>query len=202
MLLDDIGRWAAKPTASRRSAKARASRSQPVDAVGTAHEADRDQSVLGNRLPTKAPRSPASRRSARPTGSAAILLAEDNVDQPESWRCVCWSGSGYRRRRGRQRPRGRQGPRTARRLRRGVHGRADARDGRLRGHAPHPRRRGHDRRPRADHRHDRQRHGRRPRALPRSRHGRLHRQAGNTPRVERRSTPMDIGLRRLISNPH
>ena len=60
-----------------------------------------------------------------------------------------------------------------RRLRRGFHGRADARDGRPRSRPAHPPR-SRARAPAAHHRHDRRGLPRRSRPLPGSRHGRLH----------------------------
>ena len=58
-------------------------------------------------------------------------------------------------------------------VRPGPDGRADARDGRLRGDRPHPRTGEGDRPAHPDHRDDRPRHQGRPRALPRGGHGRL-----------------------------
>ncbi len=75
------------------------------------------------------------------------------------------------------RPRGARGRRPPH-LRRRPHGRADARDGRPRGHATHP---PAARQSAPHHRHDRQRDGQRPPGLPRRRHGRLRQQADPGP---------------------
>ena len=78
--------------------------------------------------------------------------------------------------RGRQRRRSGRGLR-AHLLRRGLHGRPDAGARRLRGHGADSRA-GRRARPHPDHRHDRERHAGRPRAVPGRGHGRLRQQAG------------------------
>ncbi len=67
-------------------------------------------------------------------------------------------------------------PRRARSrgLRRGAHGHPDARDGRPGGHAGNPPPLARQTAPTLHHRHDRQRHDRRPGEMPGSGHGRLH----------------------------
>ena len=85
---------------------------------------------------------------------------------------------------GRQRRRGGRGSRAPA-VRSRAHGRADARDGRSRGDPCH-RRQGAARAPALDRRHDRERDGRRPRGVPRSRHEGLHLEADPGRRARRR----------------
>ena len=102
-----------------------------------------------------------------------------------------------RRRRERDRsPRGRRAPA----LRRRLHGCADAGDGRAGGDAPDPSRIA---RLTADRGHDRERDGRRPRGLPRSRHGRLRLEADPDRGARRRAREDTCGLGlRPISRRH
>ncbi|MBK7368000.1 MAG: PAS domain S-box protein [Candidatus Eisenbacteria bacterium] len=77
-------------------------------------------------------------------------------------------------------------------VRRRVHGLPDARDGRIRIHAAHPRARSRDRRrARSGDRVDRERAGRRSRGMPRRGHGRLPHQTGEGRGVARGARALD-----------
>ena len=83
-------------------------------------------------------------------------------------------------------------PRRARSrtIRRGAHGHPDARDGRPGGHAGNPPPLARQTAPALHHRHDRQRHDRRPGEMPGSGHGRLHQQTRQSQPIENRTRTM------------
>ena len=127
----------------------------------------------GPRHPPQHPRGPTLGRGPRPGGRGQRGEPEGRGAHPGEARVP-----GGRRGHG---SRGGGGLRSPR-LRRRAHGQPDAGARRLRGHPADPRPGG--RLPaHADHRHDRERHDRRPRAMPRRGHGRLRGQARQSRRA-------------------
>ena len=141
------------------------------------------------RAPRPSPH-PTRRASAGVTApTLSILVAEDNTGEPEGDHAhapEARPSGGCRRRR----PGSRQRPGTHR-LRSGVHGLPDARDGWLRGDASDPRGGSRDTPAHPHRRPDGQRHAGRPRTVSGGRHGRLHREAGDE--ADARRGPRTLG---------
>ena len=177
----DLAGQAGRPSAGRRPRRAAAQADQAVAALR------RPGAGLLAPAPAAADRQAAGgARLRRLDGDAAAPAhpaGGGQRDQPEAGPAPAVP-DGLPRRPRRQRAGGAGGA-AGGRVRRGADGRADAGDGRPRGHAPDPPALGAGAPP-AHHRHDRQRHGRRPRSLPGRRHGRLRQQADPPPGPDRR----------------
>ena len=175
------------PSRTPRPALPRRSRS-PCGSRTCAIGCSRRSASFATRRPARA--SGDSRDLGSPAAALRILLAEDNVDQPEVSRSVCSSARLPRRHR-RRRTRGARAARACP-LRRRPHGRPDAGDGRPRGEPRHLRALARRRAP-AHHRDDGRGDAGGPRQVPGGGHGRLHRQAGDagrsSPRRSRSAGP-------------